>query len=166
MYQTGDKVIYGASGVCQVEGVQEMEIGGEKSLYYSLLQIYDKSNIHIYAPVKQQKIPIRPIMKKEQAEILIGKLPQVEPFWSDDRNQRERIWRETLRSGNIEKWIGMLKGIHLKKQQSLEKGQRPSYFCEGMGRDVEKLLYGELAAALDIDPEQIEKYIHQRMETA
>lgn len=166
MYQTGDKVVYGASGVCQIQGVQEMEVGGKKSLYYALTQVYDKGNTHIYAPVEQKKIPLRPIMDKKQAEDLIHHLPEVEPYWCENKIEREKFWRETIRSGDTRRWIEMLKGIYQKKQQSLKRGQRPSYFCEGMGRDVEKLLYGELAAALDMDPGEMEHYIVEQLKTA
>ena len=166
MYQTGDKVVYGASGVCQVQSIEEMEVGGEKSLYYALTQVYDKGNTHIYAPVEQKKIPIRPIMDKTQAEELIRHLPEVEPFWCENKVEREKFWRETIRSGDTHRWIEMLKGIRRKKEQSMKKGQRPSYFCEGMGRDVEKLLYGELAAALEMEPAEMEHYILEQLETA
>ena len=49
MYQAGDRIIYGGSGVCQVKAVVPLEGSREDRLYYTLEPIYGSGIV--YAPV-------------------------------------------------------------------------------------------------------------------
>ena len=77
MFNKGDKVIYGQTGVCVVEDIAQRElIKNVKRLYYKLKPIYQQNNI-IYAPAQSDKVFIRSIISREEAEELISKMPDI-----------------------------------------------------------------------------------------
>ena len=77
MYQVGELVLYGSTGVCRIEEIREQDFPstGEKRLYYSLRPLYE--DCMISAPVDSDKVFIRPIISKEEAERLIAGIPHV-----------------------------------------------------------------------------------------
>ena len=70
MFQIGEYVTYGRTGVCQVEGIEDID--GKD--YYCLRSIYEQCRIK--APV-DGKIPIRRVLTKSQANALIDGIPDV-----------------------------------------------------------------------------------------
>ena len=77
MYQKGEYVIYGNNGICKVEEIgipmgTPMENNGKE--YYTLSPVFGTGNI--YVPL-DTKVFMRPILTKEQAEALIGQIPQI-----------------------------------------------------------------------------------------
>ncbi|MBQ2879212.1 MAG: CarD family transcriptional regulator, partial [Anaerotignum sp.] len=78
MYQKGEYVIYGNNGICKVEEIgipmgTPMENNGKE--YYTLSPVFGTGNI--YVPL-DTKVFMRPILTKEQAEALIGQIPQIQ----------------------------------------------------------------------------------------
>ena len=52
MFEIGEKIVYGSTGVCEVENIAPMDFAGkgEKELYYVLHPLYQDGVI--YAPVQ------------------------------------------------------------------------------------------------------------------
>ena len=62
MFQKGDKIVYGQTGVCIVEDVVEKAlIKNEKKLYYLLKPLFQQNNV-IYAPVDSDKVFMRHVI--------------------------------------------------------------------------------------------------------
>ena len=66
MYQVGDLIVYGGTGVCRV-----MEVGPQTGgrLYYTLEPVY--GSCRIFTPVENSKVLMRPIVTRQEAERLI-----------------------------------------------------------------------------------------------
>ena len=80
MFNKGDKIVYGQTGVCIVEDIAQRElIKHVKRLYYKLRPIYQQNNI-IYAPAESDKVLIRPVISKDEADALIKKMPEFAVF--------------------------------------------------------------------------------------
>ena len=72
MYQQGDLIVYGNTGVCRVEAVGHPQgISGipEDKLYYTLAPLYSAGVI--YAPL-DTPVLMRPVLTREAAEKLIS----------------------------------------------------------------------------------------------
>ena len=76
MFEIGEYVVYGVKGVCRIEDITHIDISGadKNRLYYVLAPIGD-ANGKIYVPTDNQKIVIRRVISKEEAEKLIQELP-------------------------------------------------------------------------------------------
>ena len=70
MYKIGEKIIYGKTGVCVVESIEEKTVPGGKRPYYTLKPMYQQNNV-IYAPADSDKIFMRPLISRENAERLV-----------------------------------------------------------------------------------------------
>lgn len=72
MFQVNDVVVYGNHGVCKIMdvGPLSMSLADKDTIYYTLCPVYQRETL-FYAPVDNQKVLIRPLITKEEAEKLI-----------------------------------------------------------------------------------------------
>lgn len=156
MYQTGDKVVYGNIGVCVVVDISELDFMDNDKVYYTLRPYYDE-NKTIYAPLEGHKHKIRPMITKGEAEAFIEKLPSIEPGSYGNEKERREAYKEVILSADMDKWASMIHYIYNRERERRAKGQKISaHYLEEM-KNVEKLLLGELAAALGISLEEMKK---------
>ena len=125
MFQPGELVIYGATGVCRVESIRQPELHStlQGKTCYLLKPLYQDGVI--YTPVENSKVSIRPVMTREEADALIDQIP-------------------TMQAEAQKRRLGMVDERYMKQ--------------------AERLLYGELAAALEIPFDQVQSYIACRVE--
>ena len=76
MYHTGEFIVYGTSGVCEVTAVGQPAFARDEGrLYYTLTPVYGTETIYI--PV-DSPVFMRPVISREQAEALIESIPAIE----------------------------------------------------------------------------------------
>lgn len=75
MYKIGEKIIYGKTGVCVVESIEEKTVPGGKRPYYTLKPMYQQNNV-IYAPADSDKIFMRPLISREMPKGSLKAYPQ------------------------------------------------------------------------------------------
>lgn len=149
MFRPGEVIIYSGHGVCRVKEVGHPSIRGANpdKLYYKLAPVYGVGDIYI--PV-DSRIFMRPIMTKEEAEDLIGRLPEIkeESYVIINRNtaQARNFYESILETHDCAMLFGLLKGFHAKAKSGKKLGLVDTSYM----KRAEELLYGELAAALDI----------------
>lgn len=162
MYQVGELVVYRGEGVCRVEAVGLLNIPGVQKdrLYYTLAPLYFGGKI--YAPVDTCAI-IRPTLTKKEAIELVRTIPSIQAISCTDRNPRilNEFYSEKLCSYNCVSMIQVIKTAYSKRNNCHGKGSKPSSIDERYMKRAEELLYGELAAALEIPREDVLGYIAQ-----
>lgn len=87
MFETGEYVVYGRTGICQVTGVTTMKMDGSSSerLYY-ILRPGGETEGKIFTPVEGGKQVLRGIITKEEAEKLIDEIPSIETLSIENEN--------------------------------------------------------------------------------
>ena len=164
MYQPGDRIIYGSTGVCRVEEITTPDFEKDKSrLYYALDPVYQDGMI--YTPV-DTKVFMRPIITKEEAHALIDQIPtmQTEAYHNSVLRELEEHYNTYLKSHDCGDLLELGRSIYIKKQELLSQHRKFGAVDERFMKRAEDLLYGELAVALDIDKNQVEIYIAERVE--
>ena len=75
MYSIGEKIMYGGTGVCTVQEITSVKQSSldRPRLYYVLKPLYQSGTIQI--PVDNTKVPIRPVMTRDEAEQLVDGMP-------------------------------------------------------------------------------------------
>ena len=155
MFNKGDKVIYGQTGVCVVEDIAQRElIKNVKRLYYKLRPIYQQNNI-IYAPAQSDKVFIRSIISKEEAEELISKMPDIykAALECEDTDGEEN------KPTTCEELAAVAGKIHRKKRAAKNAHRRLGFTDEKNLEHAEEMLFGELAAVLELDINEIPKVL-------
>ena len=82
MFQAGDLLVYGTTGVCRVLSIDRRQerVGStrQERLYYQLKPIYQGGLI--YTPVDNDKVSMRPIIPGRRRKILSVKFPLCIPL--------------------------------------------------------------------------------------
>ena len=166
MFQPGELVVYGSTGVCRVEEVTKLDQpGGARGRQYYVLRPLWQDGV-IYAPVDSVKVPMRPVISREEAEALIDRMPgiQAAACRGGTAQALAQQYQTAVRDGGHQALIQMMKAIHHKRGQAESKNRRLGMVDERYMKQAERLLYGELATALDIGFDEVEPYIASRIE--
>ncbi|MCI2056777.1 MAG: CarD family transcriptional regulator [Oscillibacter sp.] len=165
MYQNGDLVVYGSTGVCKVEGLGSPDYRGvdRERKYYLLNPLYQDGVI--YTPVDGGKVPIRPVMSADDAHKLIDLIPSVHAEACHERTLQllAQKYQTALQSGDSRDLLKLTMSVHVKRKQAEKQNHRLGMVDEKYGKQAERLLFGELAVALDIPFEQVPTYIASRV---
>ncbi|MDR1885269.1 MAG: CarD family transcriptional regulator [Synergistaceae bacterium] len=163
MYQVGDLVVYGGSScVCRVAEVAGLDFVTDKSRLYYILKPLHQEGV-IYNPVDNTDVFMRPVITKDEAENLIDMIPRMraEPYL-DEPQQVGLDYESILKTHDCTKLIELTMSIYAKKQFLLENKRKFGSQEDNFMKRAEDMLFGELAAALDIPKEQVRKYIAER----
>ena len=79
MFSNGDAVLYGAEGVCRLEGSTQREIGGKKLEYYVLKPVY-RAGSTVFVPKGNETLTakMRRVLSPEEIHKLIQ---EIHSFW-------------------------------------------------------------------------------------
>lgn len=171
MYQAGQCILYGKTGVCRVEGTASQPASKEKTArrYYVLRPLYQSGSI--LAPVENVdsgRIFTRPIMSRDEAQAFIEELPalQSEPYYNQNLGQLREHYREQLGSLSGRELALLICSIYHKKQEVAAGKRKLGAVDQQFMDEAEDLLYGEFAAALDIDRDEVKGYIRKTLREA
>ena len=165
MFEKGHIFVYGASGVCRVEDICIRDYGSGKKEYYILQPVYDlRSTLSVPVDAPAFATHARELLTQDEVLDIIDSLPNVEAEWI--RDDKERI--ETVRSlleGGVRRDIAVLiRTLYLHKKELAVKGKKLRSSDETIMQRAEKLLYGEFAWVLGIDPKEVIDFIKNRVE--
>ena len=125
MFNKGDKIVYGQTGVCIVEDIAQREL------------------------IKHDKVLIRPVISKDEADALIKKMPEIYGDASQAAEDGE------FGFANCEELAATAVRIHRKKRAAKSAHKRLGFTDEKNLEHAERLLFGELAEALEIDVNEV-----------
>lgn len=167
MFQIGELVVYGNTGVCRIEDIvvgndelQWLETGRK---YYRLNPLYQSGAI--YTPVDSEKIIIRSVISRDAANYLIDQMPQIRKNACQSQNIQEMRTRYQLASktGDCVGLMTLAMSIYAKKQDCIAQKRKIGQMDERFMRQAEELLFGEFAVALEIDRDAVSAYIAERL---
>jgi len=167
MFQPGELVVYGTTGVCRVESITKPNLtGADRNKSYYLLKPLQQDGV-IYTPVENPKVSIRPLISREEAEALIDLIPtiQAEACRAPTLQALAQHYQAAVRSNDCRDLIEMMMSIYAKRQQAEAHNRRLGLVDERYMKQAERLLHGELSAALGIPFEEVPSYIAQRVTT-
>lgn len=164
MFETGDYVVYGHNGICQVMGVTTMDMPGisKERLYYILCPEGQKEG-KIFTPVDNDKMVLRKVMKQEDAEKLIAEIPSIEILEVMDEKRREEQYKECIKSCECRELIRIIKTIYLRKQERLSQGKKVTAVDERYLKMAEDNLYSELSILLGVPKNKMVEYISSKL---
>lgn len=159
MFQIGELIMYGNNGVCKVMDICTLPHSkDDNELYYRLEPFFDGRS-KIYIPVNNEKVFMRKIYTRQEVEHLIKAMADIEPYWIDDRKEREVKFKEALRAHDSKECISMLKGLYMEKQSKIADGKKLNESDGSIFSNAEKQIFGEFAVALEIPVDEVTAYI-------
>ena len=107
MFNTGDTVSYGTSGVCTIAEKKRLTLGGQPHECFILRPVFDAS-MKICVPCDST-----PLLQKMRAmptrDELLSLLREPAPTHDPDPEVRRETYREALKSGSLHELIAMVR---------------------------------------------------------
>ena len=161
MYQIGEKIIYGGNGVCVIDEIKVIETPhtGEAQQYYVIRPMFQDCKISV--PV-DTTVFMRPVISQAEAEDLVDSIPrvEVEPYYNSALRQLQEYYDAKINTHRCE---DLSMSLHRKKLRMLEQKRKFGAIDERYMKRAEELLFGELAAALEIQRDEVRQYIEDRL---
>lgn len=159
MFEVGDYVVHGNSGVCKVEAVQTMDgIGADKKrMYYTLIPLYAVGS-KLFVPVDGKKVITRAVITKAEVEKLLEEWHDIETLWVENDKKREDIYKEALRSCDCRQWVKLIKTSYERNQDRIRNGKKATTSDERYLHMAEENLFGEMAIPLQMSKGEAEEY--------
>jgi len=129
IFKVGQTGVYPNYGVVEVQGIEDKEIGGNKSSYY-ILKVIENDVTLMVPTANASSVGLRHVVpKKEVPRILkiLGKNKKIKTSGNGNLswNKRYREYADKLKSGDIFQIAEVLKDIHrLRKDKELSFGEK------------------------------------------
>ena len=162
MFAVGDYVMKISNGVCRIDDITHLEMPGvdKDKLYYVLTPVEGRKST-LYVSVDATDKNIRSAMTRDEAEVVIESIPDIEEAWIISDKLREQQYKEAVRSGNPEALVGIIKTIYLRRKLRENQGKKNTAVDERYFKQAEELLYAEIAFALGKDREEVYELIKE-----
>ncbi len=165
MFEVGDFIVYGASGVCEVKSIGSLDIDGvsNETIFYTLIPKYGKSS-EIFTPVDNKRIVMRHVMSEEQARMLLSEIKSIEELGVTNEKKREQEYKEAISTCDPRSWVSIIKTIYTRKVQRTAAGKKVTSSDMKYISLAEDHLYGELAVSLHMDRDKVKEYVEETVE--
>lgn len=164
MYQVGDYVVKSANGICEVKDIVNPDfVDDDKKLYYELQPLSDNKTV-LYVSTDRDDGSMRAVITEEEAENLIRMIPTIDEPWINNERERERNYKEAIKSNEPEKLIGIIKLIYQRKKTRQEQGKKTTMVDKQYFDKAEDLLYSELELVMKKSREEIYDQIKRQCE--
>lgn len=158
MFKVGDLIIYSIHGICRVDDICEKIFQDVRKDYYILHPIED-NKLTISAPVDSDKINMLEIITEKEAEEVLESFKQPGIQWIDVDTIRNREYSEIVKRGNRREIVQVFNTL-LKVKNKVEGNGRKFYGNDkDLFNNIQKILFGELAIALNSSFDEINKRV-------
>ena len=120
--------------------------------------VFEKAST-IYTPVDNEKIVMRRIMNREEAEKLIAQIEEIDTMWIQEEKRREQTYKEAIRTYDSRSLVQIIKTLYKRKRSRINEGKKVLSSDEQYLHKAEELLYSEMSLALSIPKDEVESYI-------
>ena len=167
MFRIGQMIIYENMGVCEVMAyTTPMECPALSGMpserkYYVLRHLYGKGII--YTPVDSDKAFLRPVITREEAEQLLRLVPTLsgKAYYARNLQSLRDHYRSAISTHDCRELLLLTMSIQQKRIAAEANGKRIGQIDEKYMHQAEEQLFGELAVALDIAPEEVPERLAQ-----
>ena len=167
MYSVGDFIIYGSNGVCKITDIGPMKMAGavKDKLYYTMVPCYIRDS-EIFTPVDNDRVVMRKVMSREEAEEFIGSIDDIENLEIIEEKRRELEYKQAVLTCNPRILVELIKTINARVQERTAEGKKVTASDSKYFHLAEESLCGELAISLDMNKDEVKDYLKDKIEWA
>lgn len=164
MYRIGDNVMYGMHGVCVVKDM-EQRIVDRKQVTYLVLEPEGQTGSRYMVPTHNAAAmaKIRPVLSGEEMDALLASGPVRADGWIPDEGKRKHRYRELISVCDRVQLACMICSLYRRRAELFAAGKKLHMCDENFLRDAEKILSGEIAAAMNLTPADALKYLRKKL---
>lgn len=160
MFQVGDRVVYGIHGVCDIIGSEKQTVD-RKQVVYLVLEPLGQPGSRYLVPTHNAAAmgKLKNMLSKEELETLIHSDTVRRDCWIRDEGQRKQVYRELISSGDRERLMSMVHTLYRHKAEQAAAGRKVHLCDDNFLRDAEKLLTGEVAIVMGLEPDTARAFV-------
>ena len=167
MFQVGDHIVYGINGICRVAEIGPSPYDkADTRLFYLLIPVNNPMSSTIYTPVDNQRVPMRPLMTKEEIEALIAAIPSLLPLTVPVEKQRREIYRTVIGELRPEGYVQVIKTVRRRRLDLAAAHKHVPMTDLEYGRLAKHLLCSECAHVMGVSEDDADAYILSSMAIA
>ena len=163
MFCIDEVVVHPNSGVCRIADIRTERFASSAEKYYVLSPVFSTSPTRIYVPVSGNRIKLRYPLSKQAVLSAIDSSLSVKAQWLDDEKERNERFSSVLREKEPTAIIEMICELHKKRIERASEGKKLKSNDEKILSEAEKLIHLEFAYVLGIDPDNVAKFIMNRL---
>ncbi len=162
MFEKGELVRYGGSGVCRIEEKTTLEMAGSTQEYFVLSPLF-KSGV-LYVPCANEELVgrILPLLTPEEIEKVILQVSERQTDWIRDFRRRSESAKKALQSGDRADALYLIKSFWARRIEQNGEGKRIHTTDDYFLRDAQSLIFSEFSYVLGKSVEEVEKEIRER----
>ncbi len=154
--------MYGTTGVCIVERIEEKKIGRELKSYYVLKPVA-QSTATVFLPADNEKLltKVRAVLSADEVKSMLKILPTEPDVWVDNDAERKLRFNDIISSGDRKACLVLLRTLHNRQSELSSKGKRLHIADERALKEAQRLVHDEFSVALNIEPCEVESIIRK-----
>lgn len=160
MYQINDVIVYENGGVCKITDIGVPDFVTTDERYYTLQPICDNGGT-IYVKINNDKVFMRSVITKEEAESYLSEVPKMEELYSTNDKLRDKEFREAIKSCEFKKCLQVIKGITMERNRRNKTGKRLNMSDDKNLQKAGKLVSAECSVIFDITMEEAKSKIKE-----
>ncbi len=156
MFSVGDRIIYGATGVCKITDITENALTGVVRKYYVLCPV-DTDKSVIYVPVDNEKLTsrMRAVPSAKELKIMLEKVKGEQLQWVDNNLERSEQYHKILNDGDVERVVVLFRTLHAYLQKLADRGKHLPKADERLYKECSKLLCCEFSSILNLEQGEV-----------
>ncbi len=159
MFNINEIVIHRGMGVCEVSEITKMKVGNNPNAsFYVLKPLYENKGTKIFVPCERESLLRTPINSKE-IELILLEVKNTPALWVENDALRRNKFSEILKSGDHKQIIKLICELHAIKNEKEEIGKKLHLSDEKILNEAERLIHGELAYTMKIEPHEVAEFI-------
>ncbi len=161
MLKLNEKVMYGTTGVCVVDSVEDKRIGKEIKKYYVLKPVSQTSST-VYIPADNENLlkKARKMLSVEEIKNMLSSLSDEPDIWIDNDNERRERFSEIISSGDRKACLILVRTLHNRQSILTGTGKRLHIADERALKEAQRLIQDEFSVVLNIHPNEVAAYIN------
>lgn len=159
MYKINEYVVY-RHNVCKIKDIKENK---SNNISYYVMTPIDDDSLTIKIPIDNKMGFLREIIKKEDAEILINNIQNVQPLENISDKNLDTKYKELLNTKCHDDLIKIIKTAYIRNKNRVDNKKRISEKDDTFFKLAEKYLYSELSISLNKSIEDVKEYIKEKV---
>lgn len=167
MFQIGEVVSYGATGICTIEDIREEALsraGTRKQTYYILRPNASPTCI-TYVPVTNETLTakMRRVYTRDEIDRLIDSIRGQKLLWIEDTRRRADAFGQILSKGISGELLKLIACLYLEKRSRAKGGKKFCATDEKLLSSAERMVSEEFSYSLQIPQNQVSAYIAEKL---
>lgn len=159
MFNVGQYVVYGASGVCEIVGFEVKSLSNASQVEYCKLVPLQTSGSVYYVPLDAMPQKVRELMSPDEIDSLICEVPGIEPLEIGDVRKKRLEFSAVMKSTDCRLLISLIKRLYYEQVERASSGKKPNLSDDKLMKDALELVCQEFSLSLGVGKQELAERI-------